>query len=77
MNQRIQVLSMLAEEYAHTKTDEFFTAYTERFAELILQEVKNLFGDERISLHYLEQPCCEESVRLLLLKIQEHFGVKE
>jgi hypothetical protein len=48
----------------------------EKFAELVLQDVMNLFGDERISLHYLEQPCCEDSVYLLQLKIKEHFGVK-
>ncbi len=50
--------------------------FAEKFAELVLQDVMNLFGDERISLHYLEQPCCEDSVYLLQLKIKEHFGVK-
>lgn len=48
-----------------------------RFAELIIQDVMNLFGDERISLHYLEQSCCEDSVYLLQSKIKEHFGVEE
>lgn len=46
------------------------------FAELIIQDVMNLFGDERISLHYLEQPCCKDSVYLLQSKIKEHFGVE-
>ena len=44
-----------------------------KFAELIIQDVMNLFGDERISLHYLEQSCCEDSVYLLQSKIKEHF----
>ena len=47
-----------------------------KFAELIIQDVMNLFGDERISLHYLEQSCCEDSVYLLQSKIKEHFGIK-
>lgn len=47
-----------------------------KFAELLLQEVMNIFGDERISLHYLEQPCCEDSVYLLQSKIKEHFGIE-
>ena len=46
----------------------------ENFANLILQDVMNLFGDELISLHYLEQPCCEDSVLLLQTKIKERFG---
>ena len=46
----------------------------ENFANLILQDVMNLFGDELISLHYLEQPCCEDSVHLLQTKIKERFG---
>ncbi len=49
----------------------------ENFANLILQDVMNLFGDELISLHYLEQPCCEDSVLLLQTKIKEHFGVEK
>lgn len=49
----------------------------DRFAELIVQDVMNLFGDERISLHYLEQPCCEDSVYLLQFKLKQHFGVEE
>ena len=46
----------------------------ENFANLILQDIMNLFGDELISLHYLEQPCCEDSVYLLQTKIKERFG---
>ena len=46
----------------------------ENFANLILQDIMNLFGDELISLHYLEQPCCEDSVLLLQTKIKERFG---
>jgi len=46
----------------------------ENFANLILQDVMNLFGDELISLHYLDQPCCEDSVYLLQTKIKERFG---
>lgn len=47
-----------------------------KFAELILQDVMNLFGDEILSLHYLEQECCKDSVYLLKSKIQEHFGIE-
>jgi hypothetical protein len=46
-----------------------------RYTELILQDVMNLFGDEILSLHYLEQECCKDSVYLLKSKIQEHFGI--
>ena len=49
----------------------------EKFAELILRDVFNLFGDEILSLHYLEQGCCEDSVHLLKSKIQEHFGIEQ
>jgi len=48
----------------------------EKFAELILKDVFNRFGDEILSLHYLEQGCCQDSVHLLKSKIQEHFGVE-
>jgi len=47
----------------------------EMFAELIIQDVLNLFGDELISLHYLEQPCCEDAVYLLKSKVMDRFGV--
>ena len=48
----------------------------QKFAELIIQDVLNLFGDELISLHYLEQPCCENAVYLLKSKVMDRFGVK-
>lgn len=48
----------------------------ERFARMIVQDVLNLFGDERISLHYLEKPCCEDSILLLQSKIKDHFDIK-
>ena len=48
----------------------------QKFAELIIQDVLNLFGDELISLHYLEQPCCEDAVYLLKSKVMDRFGVK-
>jgi hypothetical protein len=48
----------------------------EKFAELILKDVFNRFGDEILSLHYLEQGCCQDSVHLLKSKIQEHFGIE-
>ena len=74
MNKRIQ---KLAEQQGLTGPNYFLSSQElEKFANLILQDVMNLFGDERISLHYLEQPCCEDSVLLLQTKIQEHFGIK-
>jgi len=48
----------------------------EMFAELILKDVFDRFGDEILSLHYLKQECCQDSVHLLKSKIQEHFGVE-
>jgi len=48
----------------------------QKFVELIIQDVLNLFGDELISLHYLEQPCCEDAVYLLKSKVMDRFGVK-
>ena len=48
----------------------------QKFAELIIKDVLNLFGDELISLHHLEQPCCEDAVYLLKSKVMDRFGVK-
>jgi len=81
MNERLRALAAQAKlngvEFDalryYVGTEETFSA----FAELIVRDVMNLFGDERISLHYLEQPCCEDSVYLLQSKIKEHFGVEE
>lgn len=47
-----------------------------KFADLIVKDVMNLFGDEILSLHYLEQGCCQDSVTLLKSKVKEHFGVE-
>lgn len=74
MNERIRELREQAGLQPYYDAQEW---QIEKFAELVLQDVMNLFGDERISLHYLEQPCCEDSVYLLQLKIKEHFGVRE
>lgn len=74
MNERIQELREQAGLQPYYDAQE---GQIEKFAELIIQDVMNLFGDERISLHYLEQSCCEDSVYLLQSKIKEHFGVEE
>ena len=58
-------------DWASQYTDEM-----NKFITLLLQDVMNLFGDERLSLHYLEQPCCEDAVYLLQSKIKERFGIK-
>jgi len=73
MNERIRELREQAGLQPYYDAQEW---QIEKFAELVLQDVMNLFGDERISLHYLEQPCCEDSVYLLQLKIKEHFAIK-
>lgn len=80
MNERLRALA------AHAKLNgvefedlRFYVGTEETFSEftkLIVQDVLNLFGDERISLHYLEQPCCEDSVYLLQSKIKEHFEIE-
>jgi len=75
MNERIRELAEQAEfseKDLHIQGDNF-----QMFAELILKDVFNRFGDEILSLHYLEQGCCQDSVHLLKSKIQEHFGIKE
>ena len=72
MNNRILELALQADLIRY-KSDGI-NIKIENFAGLILQDVMNLFGDELISLHYLEHPCCEDSVHLLQTKIKEHFG---
>lgn len=75
MNERIRELAEQAEfseKDLHIQGDNF-----QKFAELILKDVFNRFGDEILSLHYLEQGCCQDSVHLLKSKIQEHFGGEE
>ena len=78
MNERIKEL---AEQAGYVPLPGFDFAnslqevFIEKFAELILNDVFNRFGDEILSLHYLEQGCCEDSVHLLKSKIQEHFGI--
>lgn len=80
MNERLRALAAQAKLNGVEFEDLRFYVGTEEtfseFAKLIVQDVMNLFGDERISLHYLEQPCCEDSVYLLQSKIQEHFGIE-
>jgi hypothetical protein len=74
MNERIRELAEQAEfseKDLHIQGDNF-----QMFAELILKDVFNRFGDEILSLHYLEHGCCQDSVHLLKSKIQEHFGVE-
>lgn len=84
MNERIRELAEQADLSADSKLlmkGEFHPDWhdirDEKFAELILKDVFNRFGDEILSLHYLEQGCCQDSVHLLKSKIQEHFGIKE
>ena len=80
MNEQIRRLAdkIWAEEYwDNPMTDKLLPAQLNRFAELILKDVFNRFGDEILSLHYLEQGCCQDSVHLLKSKIQEHFGIQE
>jgi len=74
MNERIRKLAEQAKLY-----NGWFCGQgnIEKFAELILKDVFDRFGDEILSLHYLKQECCQDSVHLLKSKIQEHFGVEE
>ena len=65
--------------YGEMVEDDYYFMYREEvdgLIELIIQDVLNLFGDELISLHYLEQPCCEDAVYLLRSKVMDRFGVK-
>ena len=52
---------------------QFFDNELEMMYNNILKDVMNLFGDEILSMHYLEQECCEDSIKLLKSKIEEHF----
>lgn len=80
MNERLQAIATQAKlNGVEFDTIKYYVGTEEtffEFAKLIVQDVMNLFGDERISLHYLEQPCCEDSVYLLQSKIKEHFGIE-
>ena len=73
MNERIRELAI--QSGLPTALDYHQKRY-EKFAELILKNVFDRFGDEILSLHYLKQECCQDSVHLLKSKIQEHFGVE-
>ena len=76
MNERIRELATevgISVEYL-TNTKQW--TLIEALAELILKDVFDQFGDEILSLHYLEQRCCQDSVHLLKSKIQEHFGLE-
>ncbi len=84
MNERIRELAEQADLFADSKLQmkgeyhpDWHDIRDEKFAELILKDVFNRFGDEILSLHYLEQGCCQDSVHLLKSKIQEHFGIQE
>ena len=82
MNERIRDLKnkVLDDHFGFTWTSMDYQdneKFAEKFAELILQQVMYLFGDEILSMHYLEQECCQDSITLLKSKIQEHFGVEE
>jgi len=74
MNQRIRELAVEARLLTGWPAGE---VEYQKFAELIVKDVFDRFGDEILSLHYLEQKCCQDSVHLLKSKIQEHFGVEE
>ena len=74
MNERFKELALQADLMRY-KSDGI-NIRIEKFAELIVQDVMNLFGDEVLSLHYLEQPCCEDAVFLLQSKIKDHFYEK-
>lgn len=79
MNDRFEHLMYQAGMTAQGCWDEMDSSQreaVEKFAELIIQDVLNLFGDELISLHHLEQPCCEDAVYLLKSKVMDRFGVK-
>ena len=78
MNNRIQKLAEQA-GFQYIKDEGIgwagnYNASLPKFANLIVQDILNLFGDELISLHYLEQPCCQDAVFLLQSKIKDHFG---
>ena len=81
MNERLKQLlgqaydEAVPETWTTLSSEQLGRVY-ERFAELIIQDVLNLFGDELISLHYLEQSCCEDAVYLLRSKVMDRFGVK-
>ena len=74
MNERIRELALQVDLMRYPSDG--INIRIEKFAELIIQDVMNLLGDEILSLHYLEQECCQDSVHLLKSKIKQHFGVE-
>jgi len=68
MNERMKELALQADLIWHKSAA--INTKTEKFAELIVRDVLNLFGDERL------QPCCQDAVTLLQSKITNHFGVE-
>lgn len=73
MNDRIQALAVEAEEYADTVVDqggEFHPAYTEKLAQLIVQECLDIISPYAVRMEDFDggHPIAE---------IKEHFGVEE
>lgn len=79
MNKRIQEL---AEQAAENYTETFKWEYLpdidrnifEKFAELILLDVRLLIADERIE-YYSDE--ADDALVSMLISIEKHFGVKE
>lgn len=72
MNDRIQALAVEAEEYADTVVDqggEFHPAYTEKLAQLIVQECLDIISPYAVRMEDFDggHPIAE---------IKEHFGVE-
>ena len=72
MNERIQELAYLAEDYADTMVDggsEFHPVFVKKFAELIVKEcAERLLHD--VKLTDIQTTRCVASIK-------EHFGVEE
>ncbi len=91
MNERIQELAYEAEDYADGVVDqggEFHPAYTQKLAELIVQEFSSLLFDESERLYAYSTECdnmresddaelvAEKCIDLIAM-IEQHFGVEE
>ena len=76
MNERIRKLAVEAEDYVggFGSGGEFHEAYTEKFAELIVEECRYVMDCNKGSD---QNPAWNQALSETSLKIKQHFGVEE
>ena len=79
MNARIQELAKEAQQYAEWTTPqglEWFGAFKQRFAELIVRECVDIADDYVKDCMCDEHKNCKHPQSIIGRKIREHFGVQ-